>query len=266
MIIESGLDILQTLCGPGAEPPPGGLWMVGMDECLRLTVVDRVLDDFDGALEPILDEVVDALHSPYVPVAYFALAWTARETVDRESPWLGELDARLRQHADLPRDSLIGLVVFDGTGTFSTLPHCDFALYGELEHLPRALVVPGPHGWSCGCPVCAAERRMMEEYDDRAGEYAGMHSADHAEGPDEGPSPETVRFDPVFRRWIPDPARAYKRWTRDEEDALVRSHADGLSLVDISWLLERQPGAIRARLRRLGIPTRPVIPSDPRAR
>jgi hypothetical protein len=264
MIIESGVDILQTLCGPGAEPPPGGLWMVGMDACLRLTVVDRVVDDFDGALEPLLDEVVDLLHSPCVPVAYFALAWTTRETVDRESPWLGELDARVRRRAGLPRDSLLGLVVFDGTGSFSTLPHCDFALYRELEHLPRALAIPGPHGWSCPCPMCTAERRMAEEYDGGADEHTGRLSDDQA--PDGSPSPETVRFDPVFRRWFPDPARAYKHWTRDEEAALVRSHADGLSIVDISWLLERQPGAVRARLRRLGIPARAVITSAPPAR
>jgi hypothetical protein len=192
MIIESGIDVIQVLRGWGGGPPPGGLWMVGME------------------------------------------------------------------------------VVFDGDGSFSTLPHCEFSLYRELDHLPRTHAFLGPHGWACRCPACTAERRMLED-DDRGIEtaddydygYGADDYADYGTGTGIGTgasSPDLPRFDPVSRRWVPDPARAYRRWTRDEEVSLARSHLEGLSTFDISWLLQRQPGAIRSRLQRLGFSTRRVTP------
>jgi hypothetical protein len=278
MIIESGLDVIQALCGCAAEPPPGALWMVGMDESLRVRAVDSLVEPFNGVLDDHLDEIVERIHSPWVPVAYLVLAWTTPDPVDRDGPWLHELDVRVRAHPDIPRDALLGLVVFDGTGAWSTLPGCEFSLYRELEHLPRAYVVHGPHGDTCRCVVCTAERRMMQQYAEQFDEADGPD--DHP-GPDgvttravplwhdaaRGESPDAPAWEPDLGRWFPDPARAYKRWTRDEETALVRSHGDGMTIFDISWLLERQPGAIRARLRRLGRSARAFTPpTAPRAR
>jgi hypothetical protein len=271
MIIESGHDVIQALCGFAAEPPPGALWMVGMDESLRLCAVEKVVHPFDGTLDEHVDEVVGRLRSPWASIAYVVLAWATPEPVEREGPWLHELDARMRAHPDVPRDCLLGLVVFDGDGAWSTLPGCDFSLYRELEHLPRAHVIHGPHGDVCRCAVCSAERRMMQQYAERFDDADGSDDHPGLDGVGDGgvplwhdgarwESPDGPVWEPALGRWFPDPARAYKRWTRDEETALVRSHDDGMTIFDISWLLERQPGAVRARLRRLGRSSRAVTP------
>jgi len=80
------------------------------------------------------------------------------------------------------------------------------------------------------------------------------------EEPDPFDEPE---FDPVWKRWYPDPERAYKRWTFDEEVEVVRSHFAGLSCFDISILVRRQPSAIASRLRKLGIPSNTIILEHP---
>ena len=48
-------------------------------------------------------------------------------------------------------------------------------------------------------------------------------------------------------------ARAFERWTDDEDERLRKARADGLTRVQLSELFERQPSAIRARLDRLGL-------------
>ena len=48
-------------------------------------------------------------------------------------------------------------------------------------------------------------------------------------------------------------ARAYAPWTKPEEAELLRRYKLGQSVDEIARALERQPGAIRSRLQRLGI-------------
>jgi hypothetical protein len=48
-------------------------------------------------------------------------------------------------------------------------------------------------------------------------------------------------------------ARAFERWTVDEDERLRKARADGLTRVQLSELFERQPSAIRSRLDRLGL-------------
>ena len=48
-------------------------------------------------------------------------------------------------------------------------------------------------------------------------------------------------------------ARAFERWTDEEDDRLRKARADGLTRVQLSELFERQPSAIRSRLDRLGV-------------
>ena len=73
---------------------------------------------------------------------------------------------------------------------------------------------------------------------------------------------DTPRYDPFWNRWFPEPERAHKKWTPDEEHALQRAHAEGMSCFDISILLHRQPGAIAGRLNRLGLSARTVVPGE----
>ena len=70
------------------------------------------------------------------------------------------------------------------------------------------------------------------------------------------------RFDPFWKRWYPDPERAYKRWTQEEDDTLTSAHATGMSCFDISILLRRQPGAVASRLNRLGLSSRTRVPGE----
>jgi hypothetical protein len=46
--------------------------------------------------------------------------------------------------------------------------------------------------------------------------------------------------------------RAYTKWTEEDEKLLKRKYSDGASIRELSKLLQRQPGAIRSRLRKLG--------------
>ena len=47
--------------------------------------------------------------------------------------------------------------------------------------------------------------------------------------------------------------KAYEKWTREEEKVLVSKFEHGLSIKEIAAILERQPGAINSRLRKLGL-------------
>ena len=47
--------------------------------------------------------------------------------------------------------------------------------------------------------------------------------------------------------------KAYEKWTIEEEQVLVNKFEHGLSIKEIAAILERQPGAINSRLRKLGL-------------
>jgi hypothetical protein len=277
MIIESGIDICQVLVGSVSNDDPHGLWIVAMDDALRLLYVDPVVPRMTGAVVDHLD-AVDAFLDSAGEVAYFALAWTGDRPADREPAWLDDLDRRLREAPELARSRLLGLIVFDGDGVHSTLPGCAFSLETGYRDLPRAMPINGPHGLECACPLCAAERRIFDEayeryggaeaesyggqYGERYGEqYGGDYSAQR-DG-QYGQSPmvfDRPVFDELSRRWYPRPARSGKRWTREEEAIVLQSHEDGLSCFDISLLVKRQPGAIARRLNKLGESSSTILP------
>jgi hypothetical protein len=47
--------------------------------------------------------------------------------------------------------------------------------------------------------------------------------------------------------------RAYERWTEEEDNLLKQKFSDGVSVQDLSELLQRRPSAIRSRLRKSGL-------------
>jgi len=47
--------------------------------------------------------------------------------------------------------------------------------------------------------------------------------------------------------------RAYERWTEEEDNLLKQEFSDGVSVQDLSELLQRRPSAIRSRLRKRGL-------------
>lgn len=48
-------------------------------------------------------------------------------------------------------------------------------------------------------------------------------------------------------------ARAYERWSAEEDSHLQDLYRNGVDIADIAAILERQPSAVRARLTRLGL-------------
>ena len=47
--------------------------------------------------------------------------------------------------------------------------------------------------------------------------------------------------------------RAYEKWLDEEDTYLKCKYSEGLSIQELAEILHRQPGAIRSRLRRLGL-------------
>lgn len=47
--------------------------------------------------------------------------------------------------------------------------------------------------------------------------------------------------------------KAYKKWTKLEDELLMISHNDGLEISELSIMFQRKPGAIRSRLRKFGV-------------
>ena len=309
MIIESGIDVIQVLRGSLGFDDPRGLWIIAMDEGLRLLYVEPVLTDLVGGVDEYVDDIEMFLDGENT-VQYFALAWSTDEVREREPGWLRALDDRLRELLSLRGRRLLGQLVFDPHTMFSSVPRCDFSLEPDLQDLPRALAIGGPHGLDCPCPPCAADRRDYDEpydyepydyepydydygydetglpwpgLDDTApGDYSGRppwlpprqgrfpaRAGDRARGiraldrvgryTGQAEVRDEPRYDPVWNRWYPDPARAYKRWTFDEEVEIARSHFAGLSCFDISILVSRQPSAVASRLNKLGISSRTVV-------
>jgi len=269
MIIESGIDVIQVLCGSVSNDDPRGLWIIAMDENLRLLYIEPVVAEIVGGVEQHVDDIQLFLDGQN-DVEYFALAWSTDAQHERESGWLRDLDARVRQQLAPSGRRLLGLVVFDPTTMFASVPSCEFSLEPDLADLPRAMAIAGPHGLDCRCPPCSADRREFEasyNYSDDEPWPASGSEQGYFEPPSRGKRsrvrasawPEDgdpfvePQYDPVSKRWYPDPERAYKRWTFDEEVSIARSHFAGLSCFDISLLVKRQPGAVASRLNTLGI-------------
>jgi len=257
----------------------------------------------EGLVLDRLDEIADLIAEEAPDTRYFALAWSTERAMGEDVGWLRAVDDRIAEEPQLSHVRLLGQIVFASDGMSVTVPQCDFSLYPELRDLPRAVSIPGPHGDDCPCAVCARERRMLgdhygwdepepyrdaypepyrdaysEPYRDWARQYSraterqgpdfharrpSLYAAPNARG--DAAIDSEPHFDPFWNRWYPDPERAYKKWTPDEEAALAAAHAEGMSCFDISILLRRQPGAIASRLNRLGISSRTLVPGeDPR--
>ena len=278
MIIESGRDVLQVLWGARNDADPPALWLVALDRDLRLITVEPIVDVMIDGPEGYVDQIEEALYDARRPVSYFALGWSTHRVFD-DARWLHELDDRLRATSELAAATLLGQIVFERSSVYVSVPECDFSLYPEFRWLPRALAIPGPHGMECRCAVCGPENDFELRGDDRGGhdyDLPGGRSRGHSRrylpgfasafaDEDDPSAVDDLSFDPISKRWYPEPARAYKRWTVDEQETVVRSHGEGLSCFDISMLVQRQPGAVATRLNKLGLSSKTVVPELIRA-
>lgn len=57
----------------------------------------------------------------------------------------------------------------------------------------------------------------------------------------------------LVKRGFTQAPRAYERWTDAEEAHLSMRFRSGLTIKELAHLLEREPGAIRSRLRKLAL-------------
>jgi len=164
MIIEAGYDVLQLLDGAVNKNSRSkrGLWLLAMNEYLRFQYLKKVAFDMTLPVEAYIDEVSAALHRDSLPTKYIVLAYRTRESM-RDSPWLHALDERLTADGWLGDVELLGQVVFDASGYWSTVPRFSFRDYIGLEHLPRSVSVLGPHDVGCECVACVHFEQMLHE-------------------------------------------------------------------------------------------------------
>ena len=164
MIIEAGYDVvlLADASINRNSRTRRALWLIAADENLRLISTDRVTSDMQLPVAAYIDEISAALTRSPVPVRYIALAY--RSTGPSSDPrWLGEIDERLTADGWLGDVELLGQIVFDRTGYFSTVPRFSFRDYIGLEHLPRAVSVLGPHDVGCECVACVHFEQLLLE-------------------------------------------------------------------------------------------------------
>lgn len=65
----------------------------------------------------------------------------------------------------------------------------------------------------------------------------------------EGQKPKSYSVE-KFRQQFP---KAYTKWTADDDMILRSKYDEGISIAELSIILQRKPGAIRSRLVKLGI-------------
>lgn len=103
------------------------------------------------------------LQSDYRPVTYFVLGHAVPETCASSEGWLYETDERIRLMPALTDYHLLGRVVFDPEGFYSSVPRYSFRDYPALSDLPRSATIRGPHEVGCQCFSCEQYERMLAE-------------------------------------------------------------------------------------------------------
>jgi len=164
MIIEAGYDLVRLADASvnGGSRARRALWMIALDEYLRLISTTSIVREMHLPVAAYIDEISAALHRSSMPVKYLALAYRS-STTSSDSTWLGESDERLTADGWLGDVELLGQIVFDRTGVFCTVPRFGFRDYIGLEHLPRAVSVLGPHDVGCECVACVHFEQLLRE-------------------------------------------------------------------------------------------------------
>lgn len=169
MIIEAGYDIVELLAGTVRrnDETRRALWVMCMDADLHHLSIRRACDAMTGSIESHVDDIVRVLQTDFRPVTYFALAHAITEDRTNADEWLYESDERMRLLPTLTDHQLLGRVVFDPKGYYSTLPRYSFRDYPQLSDLPRTAIIRGPHEIDCQCVACEQFERMLAENRER---------------------------------------------------------------------------------------------------
>ena len=186
MIIEAGYDLGQLIHPElfASDESKRGLWMLAMDKHLRLSFLDKVSDEMSGSVEPHIPDIVAALENHYTPLRYFVLAHMMPRLGSGIAEWVYRDDTPLRESPSLAQYQFLGRLVFDGEYAYSSAPRYSFRDYVGYEDLPRAAVIPGPHGFDCVCVACAQHEAILAENRRR---YEALHADSPADAPVPGP-------------------------------------------------------------------------------
>jgi len=126
------------------------------------------------------------------------------------------------------------------------------------NNVPR----PQPDARTSEAELRSAEpRATLDELEDHeTGSYSGQDSGQVLRGREHSrENASATRLGRIKREH----ARAYERWSTREDERLVKLKQSGNSVRQIVKTLERQPGAIRARLKKLDQGNDPLhVPSD----
>ena len=111
-----------------------------------------------------------------------------------------------------------------------------------------AAMLPGPGGESCAAAYVEIEtyaRQIMEQL----GLFLAPRPGAPAGGPADGAPSKTYDVGQIRERY----GQAYQPWTHQDDEHLRACFAAGAPIGDLADELGRQPGAIRSRLRKLGL-------------
>ncbi|GAA3888083.1 hypothetical protein GCM10022381_32500 [Leifsonia kafniensis] len=189
MIIEAGYDILELLIHEidRDDDSRRALWVMCMDQDLHYLSIRRACDVVTEPLESHSTDILKVLESDFRTVTYYVLGHAMPNICAPSDGWLYDTDEQLRNLPELAGYRLLGRVVSDPEGFFSSLPRYSFRDYPSLSDLPRAAVIPGPHEFDCCCLSCEQYEQMLTRNRERYRERA--QNQGHA-GDDTIPSPE----------------------------------------------------------------------------
>ncbi len=165
MIIEAGYDIVELISASVTrdDETRRALWVMCMDADLHYLSIRRACDTMTESIESHVDDIVAILQSDFRPVTYFVLGHAEAEKRANPDGWLYGTDERIRLMPALTDYQLLGRVVFDPEGFYSSVPRYSFRDYPALSDLPRTATIPGPHEVGCQCLSCETYERMLAD-------------------------------------------------------------------------------------------------------
>lgn len=165
MIIEAGYDILTLLTPKVLKNVTSkrALWALTMDAELRFLSIRKVSANMTKPIEGYVKEIRRTLTAEFPPVGHYVLAYTIPDVPVHHEGWLDDVETSLSLTPDLVDHRLLGLVVFDPKGYYSSVPRYRFRDYPLLGELPRSESFPGPHPFDCTCPACEQHDRKLHE-------------------------------------------------------------------------------------------------------
>jgi hypothetical protein len=193
MIIEAGYDIVELLLNGVAKRHSDDtrlhddgehpLWVLTMDAQLRYWSTTRVVDRMGASTGDHVEDIARTLNDEPQHSVYYVLAHTTNVRRDDDDDWLYEADQIIKDHPSLAGHELLGHVVFDATGFFSTVPRYSFRDYIGLEHLPRAASCAGPHEWlDCPCAACVQFDELLQANRQRSTNRSARLGSKDSEG------------------------------------------------------------------------------------